>query len=365
MLFPNFLKNFTTFNELMKERTITTKYTGERLELKENIFGEQTVILNGEFEYPITNNESKKDFYKEVVVPLVELFKEEEKYIIFNECMNLKQIEHYDSYQSFLNEGTYESEHDYEENNIRFLFETGNDLTQYDSNDIDFLIENEEKLFPWFQVETNGTWDEIFNWKMTPKQKMKIVTGVVKNPNGQLEDDLINYFEKEEALLTADYLDNSCSHYSDYENNKFAFNIKVYDSFVNEELYELGVLNDDDEWRHRNDAIESLVDDIENNSLLIEEGIEILNWHREGRSGGYLVLTLDDATVKALEKIDEIITEAKKESPIFHQSIDRYEGYDFVIETLEEKREEAIEEKDQEKVKNIEKLLKEVDIKIA
>ena len=91
--------------------------------------------------------------------------------------------------------------------------------------------------------------------------------------------------------------------YSEYSENTFAFNIKVYESFIHEELLAFGLVNEEQEWDQRTQAVEQLVEEIED----AISPFSLEKTHQAGRSSGYLVLTFDDINLETAKKVCEII----------------------------------------------------------
>jgi hypothetical protein len=268
--------------------------------------------------------------------------------------MNTKDLLEFETFRELLSKNKYSSDAtscyfkiqcQFTDHHTDLVFDFEELLNEmHDDIDLQFVI----------TLESENDDFVLRNWDLDPTVRLDVITGIKENPNLDAEEELREYLTTEEAILMAKNDSLVSEFYSDFEKLEIAFNIKVYESFIHEELHELGILNYELEWLNRENAVENLMDKI-------FETADVNNWRLKGSSNGYLVIEFNFLTPEIIEEVSSIIKEAKKEDYKYYQSIEAYDYlYDEIIGDLNDLKEKTL---DEDKFSKINNLLNELTIK--
>lgn len=366
MDYPKIFDTFEVFKELKKNGYFKSPYTGDELYLTQNILNGFTIKINQK-EYPSFFHENKKEWYRDVILPVMEKLEKIERVHIFNENFSdnklfksfiLEEIIKSDSFSSSVSEY-------YAELHVKLYDEMNDELLDF--HELEELEDQDppiDVVFDlYYEYEDNDYSYEIFNWQKDPGKRISFLTGAEKHDNFYVEEHLLDVLTIEEAYLSTDSLSEFNAHYSTFSNNEFAFDIKVYEDFAHPKLLDLKVLSYDDEGENRSHEIRSFVEDLQEYPELGET--KVVDWSIDGKGGGYLILQLSKPTSESLLKINEMVKKAKETSFKHYQTLEAYEYmYDFILFNLKEKLEEVQDAKNLQDEKEILELISEINKQI-
>lgn len=355
--FPSYFMQLSLFKELMKKKKVVGEQTNTTLAIEDNLFGTINLCINN-VSYPFLQQDTTRERYEQVYADMLPILLEEERYHLLQESIRHTALNEATSYQSFVTKGHYYSEELEEELFFAAYMkdEYGETIKAIDDKiSILAFVQGEEDevldtLYIGFGVEMCDDDYELDDWESDPKQRLRVLTNPMSNPNYPAIDAMVEFFEKEEAILFAKDQAEISPFYSDFKNNRVAFVIKSYEDFVHPGLLELGYLTYDDENANRSYAIENLAFSLEDYA---DSDYQIA-----GRSGGYLVLRLHEMTKEYIQEIIKVLKDALAESPKYYQSLEGVDVDDVLYWIEMKKQEEELDEELMEKLKKLEEEIK-------
>lgn len=312
----HFLRCFPAFTRLLEESSIRLPFTGVSLSFVPTLLDDPDLVIDDVSYSGIGLDDAQ--FFDHVVVPLANVLEAEERHFILKETMDLTDIWNYQSFQQFLKSGEFNSEHS--ETYLEFRLHFIDESSSVDYTNGDDLVEEYvtlDNLQMYYVNEEDGNF-ECTNWISDPSLRLKVITGVIANPNLVAQKDMIELFTREEAFEVASRTVPITVHYSDFENNRIAFDIKVYELFAHDKLLELGLISYDTESDNRQSVLDSLIEYLNSETSLEYEG-------SSGSSGGYAIFSSDAMTPELILKACRIVEKSKLHAADYYQTLEAYE----------------------------------------
>ena len=331
-----FLSCFDSYRELEHRKHIHLPHTNVTLSSITTLFGYEDLYINDEMHTSF--QKSDEEIFEETITPLIEILAKEEQHRILKTVMHVSEISDYPSFQQFLKEGIFNSPV-----TLRFL-ETNTIFQSNEDPDLSWNVDDLKEEFKdlcnlsvVFTIQDDDDSYEFSDWSKKNSLRLKVITGHLPNPNTLAQDKLNEFFNHEESIRIASTLPNVSTHYSDFESNTIAFNIKVHEMFAHEGLYELKLISEYEESDNRRSAIEDLID-------FIADETNFAYSEQRGSSGGYLCFKYDSLTPKEIHQVHQIIEEATASSYKYYQTLDAYDYRlsDIVAELEEMHDDDAI-----------------------
>lgn len=319
----NFLQCFSTFTRLLKETSITLPFTGVSISFAPTLFDDLDLIIDDVSYSGLGLNDAQ--FFEQVIVPLVEVLEIEERFCLLQETMDLSKIWNYHSFQEFARRGEFTSVHSDEFLKLNLLFVDNGSSTDYVT-----LEDLKEDYITLDNLQVYYVEEEAFeftNWILDHSIRLKVITGVRPNPNLEAQERMIEFFNREEVFEIASKTTPVSNHYSDFENNRIAFNIKVHELFVHDTLYKLDLISYFQENENRKEALQSLIDD-----MCHQIDFEFIGC--TGRSDGYAIFQCDELTPSKILEACQLVEKTKENAASYYQTLEAYEHCfdDFLLE---------------------------------
>mgnify|MGYP001026058039 CR=1 FL=1 len=253
------------------------------------------------------------------------------------ENVNCEGLQKYEAFKVFLETGRVEK------NDDCYIEIKKNTVREEDDTDYDPEDDDEEAPYSLVYLEDGEYHEEeieIEEWQHDKQKRLRVVTGDLPHPNGYVQDILEGFFHQHYHYTNL-IKSNINLHYSDLAENEVAINIKCHETFAHEGLLEHGIISWETEEEHRSFALESFMEDLPHREET--KSLNVVSYGLQGKSGGYLVLTLEELLFEPIQWILDNVDRLAQEHAKHYQDI---AGYEWCKDDMEDKIQTWEEEKE-------------------